>query len=133
MEKITFSFDFDGTLNDSEGLQRYCAHLVKNGHTVKILTRRYGPEANYKEDEHTYVYYLASELGVQKENVHFTNRKLKYEFVDQLGIQAHIDDDVMDCRYIKMETKCFPILFSEAHNWQEQMNVIVDGKFSSLL
>jgi hypothetical protein len=115
--KFTFSFDFDDTLGASEELQQFCRQFIEQGHNVKILTRRYEQGAT-KEDEHTWVYLLAKELGVKTENVHFTNRKWKYEFVDKLGINFHIDDDFNDYYYILNQTKCVPILFKDPAQFQ---------------
>ena len=132
--KFTFSFDFDDTLGKSEILQEYCKKFLDQGHTVKILTRRYAKGIT-KEDEHTWVYLLAKELNIPSEHIHFTNRKLKYEFIDNLGINFHIDDDFNDYYYILNYTKCVPILFVEADNkygaaninWQNTMDNLLIG------
>jgi len=126
---ITISFDFDGTLAESEELQEYCKKIIAVGHTVKILTRRYGPDSDFKDDEHTYVYFVAKELGIKIENVHFSNRKWKYEKINDLQIQAHIDDDDMDIRYIKTFTKCATIPFNQVHDWKKNLDDILSEKF----
>lgn len=130
--KITFSFDFDGTLGESLELQEFCKKFIAHGIEVKILTRRFEP-GFYQEDEHSWVYALAKELGIKHENIHFTNRKYKYEFVDKLGIHYHIDDDFNDYYYILNHSKCVPILFKDPAlfetNWEKTLQNMLAGNY----
>jgi len=130
-DKFTFSFDFDGTLGESEELQNFCKQFIAQGHNVKIVTRRY-EQGTSNEDEHTWVFLLAKELGISSENIHFTNRKWKYEFMDKLGIDFHIDDDFNDYYYILNQTKCVPILFKDPElfnvKWKETLQNMLVGK-----
>ncbi len=121
---MKFSFDFDGTLLDSSKLQHYCQEMLKSGIEVYIITRRFDLEYVIKEAEE--VYEMGEKLGIKKENIFFTNRAYKYEFIKKLEIDYHIDDDYNDVYYIKTWTKSKCILFIEQENWEEQIqNLLV--------
>jgi hypothetical protein len=98
---ITFDFDgtledeFDGSINSQkEEVQNICKQLIQMGNDVRILTKRYSDEHDNlgKGNEHTIVYQLASQLGIPKSSVHFTNREMKFEFVIQNKVDIHFEN-----------------------------------------
>lgn len=112
---IKISFDYDGSLGHVDYLQELCLRLLTDGYNdVHIITRRFGtilpPEkAQYGidgPDEFSEVLELADKLGVKRENVHFTNRQMKFETIKSLGINIHYDDDYEDLRLIRIHTNC---------------------------
>lgn len=105
MKKISFDFDgtiskhFDGQLNPFENdVRNMIKRLINDGHDVHIVTRRYG---NPMLTENRVVYEVAEILGLNRNNIHFTNREWKYNKINELGIEYHIDDDMTDIQYIK--------------------------------
>jgi len=105
MKKISFDFDgtlsqhFDGQLNPFENdVRNMIKRLINDGHDVHIVTRRYG---NPMLTENRVVYEVAEILGLNRNNIHFTNREWKYKTINELGIEYHIDDDMTDIQYIK--------------------------------
>jgi nucleoside-diphosphate-sugar epimerase len=109
MKKI--SFDFDGTINDhfDGGLNPFkvdvhnvIKRLVNEGYDVHIVTRRYG-DPNLNENQ--IVFDIADNVGINKENIHFTDRKWKFNIINELGIDFHIDDDESDIRFIDFHCK----------------------------
>ena len=109
MKKI--SFDFDGTISRHFGgqpnpfeddVRNIIKRLINDGHDVHIITRRYG---NPMMIENRIVYEVAEILGINPENIHFTNREWKYNKINELGIEYHIDDDMTDIDYIKNNCK----------------------------
>jgi len=109
MKKI--SFDFDGTINDhfDESLnpfkvdvQNMIKHLVNEGYDVHIITRRY---LDPKFSESQIVFDIANDLGIKNENIHFTDRMWKFNMINDLGINFHIDDDESDIKFIGLHCK----------------------------
>ena len=105
MKKISFDFDgtisrhFDGQPNPFENdVRNMVKHLINEGYDVYIITRRY---SNPMMSENRVVYDVAEMLGINPVNIHFTNREWKYEKINELGIEYHIDDDMTDIHYIK--------------------------------
>lgn len=107
------SFDFDGSINDhfngtknpqSLEVQELAKTLIAEGFSVHIVTRRYGPENSHKgiKNEHVEVYEIATKLGVSHDNVHFTNREWKYNKLNEIKADFHIDDDEQDISFIQM-------------------------------
>lgn len=127
---MKFSFDFDGTLLDSDKLQQYCQKMLNIGVDVYIITRRLDliESKKYEVKEAEEVFEMADKLGIKKENIFFTNRAYKYEFVKKLNIDCHIDDDHNDVYYIRnwSDTKC--IHFIESSNWEEEIQNFIEKK-----
>lgn len=119
------SFDFDGTLghpfgSDQTGerndqinkIQKYALSYIKDGHQVFIITKRYGPENKNLglRYEHLPVYDLAFKLGIDLNNVHFTNRDMKTDKILSLNIDIHFDDDQYECDLISsIGVKVIPV------------------------
>ena len=105
---MKISFDFDGTLEDDFDvvnnqkfeIQSLAREYISKGHEVCIITRRYGYE-NSKlgtGNEHLKVYYLSKELGIDK--VYFTNRDMKFGYINKLGINIHFENDKYETQLI---------------------------------
>lgn len=104
------SVDFDGTLSRhfngmsnpyEQDVQNIVKRLINDGHDVHIITRRY---SNQMLRENRIVYEIAFSLGIHPDNIHFTNRSWKWEKINELGVEYHMDDDKTDIIYI--EEKC---------------------------
>lgn len=105
MKKI--SFDYDGTLSDhffgnvnpekDAVIDLFVELFNSDEYDVYIITRRYDPDNSDKGlvNEHTAVYDMLKYLKIElpKEKILFTNRKYKFSWVNDLGIDIHLDDD----------------------------------------
>lgn len=99
---MKISFDFDGTLEDDfdgttnnqkDEIQSLAKKYVSEGHDVCIITKRYGHENSNLGvgNEHLKVSFLAKELGIDK--VYFTNREMKFDWIINLGINKHFENN----------------------------------------
>lgn len=92
--KTVITFDFDGTLGHVPYIQKLAkCLLIDQANDVHIVTRRYSylhPDAG---DEVSQVIALADQIGIKRENVHFTNREYKVGKLKALGAHIHYDDD----------------------------------------
>lgn len=97
------SFDYDGTLDDhfngivnenKLSVQQLLAELIEEGCDVYIITRRFGPE-NFESQK---VFELLKTLNIplSKEKIIFTNRAYKHLTIQNLKIDIHIDDDIVE-------------------------------------
>ncbi len=127
------SFDFDGTLDDDfdgsfndqkKEIQSLAKMYVETGNQVCIITKRYGP--NYsnrgKKNEHVIVFELAKKLGI--ENVHFTNREMKFSYILNLKIDMHFENSDYEvnlikdaCRYSNHRCIVVPVESSDWRNY----------------
>lgn len=105
MKKISVEFDgvlsrfFNGLSNPIEqDIQNLVKRLIDDGHDVHIVTRRY---ENQMLSENRPVLLMAEHLGIEPDNIHFTNRNWKWQTLDELGIDYHLDNDETDLFYIK--------------------------------
>ena len=105
MKKISVEFDgtlsrfFNGMSNPMEmDVQHMVKRLIDEGHDVHIVTRRY---ENQMLSENRAVLQMGEHLGLSDENIHFTNRNWKWQILDELGIDFHLDNDETDLYYIK--------------------------------
>jgi hypothetical protein len=87
------SVDFDDTFDTDKG-RELVQKLVDNGDIVHIITRR-------QQSASKAVYDLAKEFGILRDNIHFTNGKLKWETIKRLGIKKHIDNNPDEIKAIK--------------------------------
>jgi hypothetical protein len=87
------SVDFDDTFNTDAG-KELVQKLIDEGVVVHIITRR-------QQSASKPVYDLATEYGIPKDRVHFTNGKLKWEMIKTLGIKKHIDNNPDELKAIK--------------------------------
>lgn len=100
-DKNKISFDYDGTLTQ----QRYrdkAKSLINQGKTVYIVTSR-------NEKNSADVYKTANDIGIKKENVHFTNGELKWKTIKRLNIGTHYDNNPQEIEAIRKNTNAVAI------------------------
>jgi hypothetical protein len=101
------SFDFDGTLSELH-VQKYARELIERGIEVWVVTSRFENAEKYKEFfgtftldyDHNDLWEVVNDLGIQLENIHFTNMQPKSEFLKDRGFIWHLDDDYIENREI---------------------------------
>lgn len=115
---MKLSFDFDDTLSNVN-VQRYVDGLIRGGkYEVHIVTSRVAdkraPSSTWNLDLH----YVANELGIPKERIHFTEYKPKYKFFNELEepFIFHLDDDTEEIEGINLYTKTKGVLFVDTFN-----------------
>ena len=91
------SFDFDDTLTRPK-YQDIAKRLINNGIEVHIVTRR-------QESANAEVFKLAEELGILRSNIHFTNGKMKWEYLKRSNIQEHYDNNKDEIDLINSNTE----------------------------
>lgn len=112
------SFAIDGTLSEDEGVQTLATTLNKAGGfkffwegrspflRPMVLTSRseeqWGDDLEFKK--------FLDYFGFSMADVVFTNHKSKSEFVDDLGIDLHFDDDPIEVDAINRQCKCRAVL-----------------------
>lgn len=101
-EKI--SIDFDDTLSTPKG-KELAIKLIDEGNDLHIVTRR-------NKNDSAEVYKVAEEVGIPKENIHFTGGELKYKTLQQIGVDSHIDNNPDELNAIKENTKINAIKFA---------------------
>lgn len=107
-EATKVGFDFDDTLT-KVSMQNKALQLIKNGVEVYIVTRR-------QESASEAVYKLADELGIKRDNVYFTNGKLKWETVQKLGLDVFYDNNKNELDKIRENTNTVAELaFAESY------------------
>lgn len=94
-EKV--SIDFDDTLSTDKG-QKLAKDLISNGVDLFVVTRR-------NQSESSDVYKISDELGIPRNKVFFTNGKLKWEKIKELGIKEHIDNNPDEIKAIEENLK----------------------------
>lgn len=129
---MKISFDFDGTLEDEFGgfpineqkeeIQSFAKKYIDEGHEVMILTKRYGPENSDKglKNEHLVVYQLAEKLGIK--NVYFTNRNMKFSYINNMNIDIHFENDDYEVSLIKQSCKNCLVIPVEESGWRDLLN-----------
>ena len=65
---------------------------------VHIVTRRQEKTASEE------VYKLAQELGINRNYIHFTNGKMKWEYLNRSNIQEHYDNNKKEVNLINANT-----------------------------
>lgn len=134
---MRISFDFDGTLeNDFDGtlnlqkikIQQLAKKYVSEGHTVFIITKRYGPEmiTSGLKNEHQKVLILAQILDIPIQNCIFTNREFKHNVIVNQKIDIHFENSEYEVELIndtcsKMGHKCLTVHI-EIPYWQDLLN-----------
>lgn len=131
--KISFDFDgtleddFDGTINKQKlEIQNLAKKYISDGHDVCIITKRYGYENSNLGvgNEHLKVYYLAKELGIDK--VYFTNREMKFNWIINLDINMHFENDDYEVQLINQvckekNHKCLVVPVEDPY-WKDLIN-----------
>lgn len=127
MSKPIVSFDYDKTLTEFEVMQ-FAIELVSRGFDVHIVTARHC-DANvhkylqplWRENKNRDLWRSVEQLGIPKENVHFTEFECKVPFLKELNALFHIDDDELQLHEInlaKIPCKPFSVL---DENWQANL------------
>jgi len=123
IQQNLISFDFDGTLEDDfdgtpnlqkDEIQNICRELINQGKDVCIITKRYDPTVYVGESE--IVFNLAEKLGIKK--VYFTNRYLKDQKINELGIQCHFENSEYESNIIKLNNPNTLVVHIENLNWK---------------
>ena len=91
------SFDFDDTLTRPK-YQDKAKQLIAKGVEVHIVTRRQEKSASEE------VFRLAQELGITRNHIHFTNGKMKWEYLKASKIQEHYDNNKKEIDLINANT-----------------------------
>lgn len=118
---MKISFDFDGCL-DHEEVQRVVSDLQTLGYDVCILTTRYSDPTNYSfsitNDD---LYTVAKQYNINE--IHFTEFRWKYEIIDSLDIDIHVDDNYEEeVKVINSKCKTKAITFSPYNpNWDQKL------------
>jgi hypothetical protein len=79
------SFDYDDTLSTERG-KTIAKQLLGKGVDLHIITRR-------QESDLGPVIKVGEELGINRNKIHATNGKLKWELIKRLGITKHYDNN----------------------------------------
>lgn len=85
LAKQKVSFDYDETLSTDKG-KSLAKERISAGDEVYIITAR------QESDDNTSLFNVASELGIAKDHIFFTNGKDKWEEIKKLGINTHYDN-----------------------------------------
>jgi hypothetical protein len=96
------SFDFDDTLTLPK-YQEMAKRMIANGVEVHIVTRR-------QETANEEVFKLAKEIGIARSNIHFTNGKMKWEYLNRSNIKEHYDNNPKEIELINANTDVKGIL-----------------------
>lgn len=109
MKKV--SFDFDSTLSRPY-IQKYAKELLEKGFEVWIVTSRTedppvwiigGNKIKQTNDD---LFNIAEKIGIQRDNIIFTEYNPKSEFFkNNNDFIFHLDDDSIELDFINKETK----------------------------
>jgi len=114
MKKI--SFDFDSVL-DNKHIQEFVKELVKD-FDVHIVTSR--PEIPKFKDtwNNDDLYEVSDNLGIDRDNIHFTEYDDKFKFfLNHPDFTFHLDDDLIEIEFINDYSDVIGILFDDG--WKE--------------
>ena len=149
---IKVSFDFDDCLGHFESIQKYCKELIQNPNIeVWIVTSRpenpkeffrkkYPDDETFKRDDGILwwsneddLFPLATELGIPRERIIFTNHEPKAWWFDKNGngFVFHLDDNPQEIRLINQLTKITPISCLSS-NWKQKCEKIIKKHLSSV-
>ena len=128
--KNKVSFDFDSTL-DKPSVQKYAKDLIDKGFEVWVITSRPDVYKNHwvvdgveVKLENNDLFKVTDNLGIPKEQIHFTCYDLKSNFIKGKGFLWHLDDDEVEIESINEETNCVGVLVCE-DNWKEKCERII--------
>jgi hypothetical protein len=119
--KPKVSFDFDATLSRS-AIQIYARELVRKGFDVWIVTSRYQEYDNYDLIE------VARWCEIKLTNIHFTNGKLKWEYLKDKDFIFHLDDDWIELNYIRDRTNVQQVNSFGNFDWKEDCEKAIKGQ-----
>jgi hypothetical protein len=99
---MRISFDFDSTL-DEVLIQKLCRIFMKSNECeVFIITSRYNDEFHKNTD----LFKISDNLGIRRENIHFTNGDFKWKKIKELNITFHFDDMEDEVHLINAKGGC---------------------------
>jgi hypothetical protein len=104
-QKKKVSFDFDDTLSFGD-VQNYAKSLLDHEDIeIHIVTSRFEDLTKYDfECNHDDLFRIADEIGIKKENIHFTNFEDKFVFFLNKDFIWHLDDSYVECMRINRHT-----------------------------
>ena len=115
------SFDFDATLSNLK-VQEYAKELISKGVEVWICTSRFktvnAPNPEWNDD----LLKVADEVGINRDNIIFTEHANKSEYLDGKGFVWHLDDDWIELSFIKTDTDLVGISVFGGGDWKRQCN-----------
>jgi hypothetical protein len=121
------SFDFDSTLSRLD-IQQYAKELLNRGIDVWICTSRFDDNNARNKYSNDDLYLVADELGIQRENIIFTNMQLKYYFLNGNDFIFHIDDDNIELEFLESESDVTPIrLFGNGLYWKRDCELALEN------
>ena len=95
---MKISFDFDSTLAEDR-TQKLCRRLIEDGHDIYITTTRPHKFPNGVILENRDLFFVADQLGIDKDKIRFTGGTDKYHFLE--GFDIHFDDDQVEIELIE--------------------------------
>jgi hypothetical protein len=114
------SFDFDATLS-RDAIQIYARELVRKGLEIWIVTTR------HREHDNNDLIEVAQWCGIKLTNIHFTNGKLKWNFLKDKGFLFHLDDDWVELNYIRDNTDVTQISSFGNPDWKDDCEKVING------
>lgn len=131
------SFDFDSTLS-LKSVQDYAESLILKGYDLWVVTSRHpdGSDPRYKirgmwiEIDNSDLFEVTDRLGIKREQIIFTSRRLKSEVMNELGLEFlfHLDDDWVELNHINRETRTKGISCFGSGNWKAKCNKILKNE-----
>lgn len=124
------SFDFDGTLSRKD-VQNFAKSLVNSGYDVWIVTSRIATEPALKkgwhwiERQNQELYDVAESVGINRENIVFTEFVDKIEFLKDKSFIFHIDDDVDELMAILNSKDSCKTVNVDHFEWKENCENIL--------
>lgn len=106
MNKGKVGFDIDGCLLDRSDVQQFAKELSSyEDIEIHIVTSRFEhKDINGLSVDNTDIFKLAYDLGIDEENIHFTNHDWKSEFYKYNYFIWHIDDCLSELASIQQNT-----------------------------
>jgi hypothetical protein len=135
MSKV--SFDYDDTLSRKD-IQKYANSLIKAGHEVWITTSRYDAVEKYATEGQPLwktlhlpeawneLFEVAEQLGIPKEQILFTNKQSKVDYIEKQGFLWHLDDDVKELFLINNKTTTVGIWTKDIPDYRATCNYLLN-------
>jgi hypothetical protein len=120
------SFDFDSCLSE-EIIQKIAKTFILGGAEVFIVTSR----SNKSYEKNVDLYQLAHILGINKENIHFTDGQFKWQKLNSLNINIHFDDMEDEVHLINANGGCAILFNFDAGMTQWLFDDLKNGKLHS--
>ena len=135
---MKLSFDYDGTLSKNI-VQIYAKELISQGHEVYITTARWDSVDKYSTEDkkewqiinlpkaHQKLFDIADKIGISRQNIHFTNKELKFKYIRSMDFLWHLDDDWKEIDAIRdnntgtIGVRCFG-----GNDWNNECDKIIN-------